>query len=476
MGDGDAGHGYLLLPERLTGGASYNAAAGKGTVLDRPTRAAGNVAVAAGMPAGSGCTRLSGLVVFMQGLQHLYERRPVGGEQLLRAGDIRFSLFFWKGGVMAVTPIIFVHGIQGSWLKNEYPVDYDNQKLWTGIPLLGRKYAKLPLSDVDSEVDAAVERFIFPHQAVPLAYESIVDELREEVTPYTYVFTYDWRKDNRVAAGMLGQFVDLVLKTVTAHEKKKAKPAPKQVVLVGHSMGGLVIKWYATRVLKPGTAGGRIAKIITIATPYKGSLKAVEALLPGARNLFGMEHQKHMRHGARTMPGLYQLLPTWEGAVVDKHTTKPLDIFKAGSWQSSLVHKMAETHGSRYFQRMLSNTRTFMDVMAQPYPASLRRKLYVVYGTGSSTWRKVEVDSRKGNFYDFKNAVEEKTGDGTVHSISSIVDGVTRNRTYVDLKQAMQDMILGQHANMPNHGVVQDWVLKVLNANPHFAGTFESPM
>ena len=34
---------------------------------------------------------------------------------------------------MTVNPVIFVHGIQGSWLKDEYPVDYDNAVLWTGI-------------------------------------------------------------------------------------------------------------------------------------------------------------------------------------------------------------------------------------------------------------------------------------------------------------------------------------------------------
>ena len=87
-------------------------------------------------------------------------------------------------------------------------------------------------------------------------------------------------------------FIDKVLQVAGTHEKKAGRAAPKQVVLIGHSMGGLVIKWCA---VKNRRYRQKIAKIITIAAPFKGSLKAVEALLPGARNLFGVENNKSMR-------------------------------------------------------------------------------------------------------------------------------------------------------------------------------------
>ena len=88
-----------------------------------------------------------------------------------------------------INPIIFVHGIQGSWLKNQYPVDYQDEIYWTGI--LKKKFEKIHLSSIDQTVDHDIDKFIFPHQAITLAYESIVEELREEVTKHTYMFTYD---------------------------------------------------------------------------------------------------------------------------------------------------------------------------------------------------------------------------------------------------------------------------------------------
>ena len=100
-------------------------------------------------------------------------------------------------------PVIVVHGIQGSWLKDEYPVDYQDSILWTGV--LRRNFKALHLHPSDLAVDADPSRLVRPHQAIPLIYESLVDEIREELEethPYIYAFTYDWRKDNRVARGL----------------------------------------------------------------------------------------------------------------------------------------------------------------------------------------------------------------------------------------------------------------------------------
>jgi len=211
---------------------------------------------------------------------------------------------------MQIHPVIFVHGVQGSWLKDEYPVDYDNEILWTGITR--KNFDKLHLHHLDARVDRDIERFVMPHQAVPLIYSDLIDEIREEMGEgkYAYVFTYDWRKDNRIAAKELAAFIDRVLTIANTHQKGRDKSTFRKVTLIGHSMGGLVIKWCSSFFIPPE----RIEKIITIATPYRGSLKAIEAILPGARNLFGAEHKKSMRHASRTLPGVYQLLPSWAGA------------------------------------------------------------------------------------------------------------------------------------------------------------------
>lgn len=375
---------------------------------------------------------------------------------------------------MAINPVIFVHGIQGSWLKDQYPVDYDREILWTGIPLIGkRNFDALHLHELDSEVDAEVRRWVMPHQAVPLIYEGLLEEIRDEMDqPYAYMFTYDWRKDNRLTAQALARFIDRVLRVYRTHEKKAGRSASRQVVLIGHSMGGLVIKWCAAKI---PSSRQKIAKMITIATPFRGSLKAVEALLPGARNLFGIENKKSMRHASRTLPGVYQLLPTWDEAVVDYHTKEELDVFRESSWQGNLVQNLRKRFSDEFFPSMLANAQSFSNVVGASWPKEVRQKVYCAHGEGSATWRQVIVDTKKENFYQFDKAVKDAKGDGTVHSKSSQQQEISSRHARSFPKHPFKDQLPGQHANMPNHSDVQDWVLEILRLSPHSRHSFESP-
>jgi pimeloyl-ACP methyl ester carboxylesterase len=380
-------------------------------------------------------------------------------------------------------PIIFVHGIQGSWLKDEYPVNYQNSILWTGI--LHKNFSALELHSLDATVDADPLRLVRPHQAIPIIYESFVNEiraeLRDEEHPYVYVFTYDWRKDNREAAKELGVFVKRILHIAGVHEKGKKRTEPKKVTLIGHSMGGLVIKWYATRTLKSNMASRTIDKIITLATPYGGSLKAIEALLPGARNLFGMENQKSMRHAARTMPGVYQLLPQWPEAVVRQSDGKSLDIFDAKNWQKNLVKSLQNRFHESFFQDMLNDAKTFGRAAVAPWPEFIRQRVYTAVGVDSKTWWQVPVDTSRDNFFHFDKVNEQSPhpdhadGDGTVHTISSLRPELAASHLYRDKKE-LKDALAGHHANMPNHGRVQDWSLGVLKLNEHADAAFLSPL
>ena len=241
-------------------------------------------------------------------------------------------------------------------------------------------------------------------------------------------------------------------------------------------MGGLVIKWCAVKNIRYRR---KIANIITIATPFKGSLKAVEALLPGARNWFGVETMKSMRHASRTMPGIYQLLPNWDRAIVDEMRPDAapanMDPFDVKSWQTNLVENLANRFSADYFPSMLADARRFSDVVSKPWPVELQRKVYSAYGVGSKTWKQVRVDTRRENLYLFKEADEDDKGDGTVHSLSSRQPEIGGSHDYEDPKHAFKDQMTGQHANMPNHSGLQDWVLRVLKLNVQPGDSFESP-
>src|SRR4051794_20279566 len=77
-----------------------------------------------------------------------------------------------------------------------------------------------------------------------------------------FEFPYDWRRDNRAAAHQLAASCRRWLA-----ERRKIYP-DAQLVLVGHSMGGLVARYYL-EVL----GGWRdTRRLITFGTPYRGSL------------------------------------------------------------------------------------------------------------------------------------------------------------------------------------------------------------
>ena len=223
---------------------------------------------------------------------------------------------------------------------------------------------------------------------------------------------------------------------------------------------------------------------MTIATPYKGSVKSVEALLPGARNLFGVENQKSMRHAARTLPGVYQLLPRWPGAVVDRATGQPLNIYNEANWQRSIVDGLAKRFplagGTSFFQSMLTDAGRFTGEVSKPWPQKLRSRVFTAVGVETETWWQVPVDRSQGNLFRFDEGRldpqgSNRGGDGTVHTASSILDEISPRHRHKDTKRFKDSVLGGHHANMPNHGGVQDWVLQVLKLNPHSDNAFESP-
>src|SRR6185503_9065345 len=86
-------------------------------------------------------------------------------------------------------------------------------------------------------------------------------------------FPYDWRRDNRASAKRLES---QAMSWLTAWRRDSGAPDAR-LVLIGHSMGGLVSRyfveclggWKATRT------------VITLGTPHRGSLNAVNFLVHG---------------------------------------------------------------------------------------------------------------------------------------------------------------------------------------------------
>jgi hypothetical protein len=112
-----------------------------------------------------------------------------------------------------------------------------------------------------------------------------------------FEFPYDWRRDNRVAAHQLAASCRDWLAA------RRLQYPDAQLVVVAHSMGGLVSRYYL-EVL----GGWRDTRwLITFGTPYRGSLKAVDFVANGL-NFFGLVDLTDL---ACSCTSVHQLLPIY---------------------------------------------------------------------------------------------------------------------------------------------------------------------
>jgi pimeloyl-ACP methyl ester carboxylesterase len=123
-----------------------------------------------------------------------------------------------------------------------------------------------------------------------------------------FLFPYDWRRDNRATARKLGTFIEQQLPRWRAHSGQ----ADAQVILIGHSMGGLIARYYV-EVLE----GWRTAlALITIGTPHWGSVDAVESICNGKK--IGLSDFTSV---VRSLTSTHQLLPVYQTLQLENGST-----------------------------------------------------------------------------------------------------------------------------------------------------------
>jgi pimeloyl-ACP methyl ester carboxylesterase len=113
-------------------------------------------------------------------------------------------------------------------------------------------------------------------------------------------FPYDWRLSNEYTARRLKRTVEPLLDA-----RRHAYPAAR-LVLVGHSMGGLVARYYAECLDERKLT----RRVVTIGTPYQGAVKALSVLGNGYAELGPKKF--HVGELARSLPSVAELLPTYD--------------------------------------------------------------------------------------------------------------------------------------------------------------------
>ena len=213
--------------------------------------------------------------------------------------------------------IVLLPGITGSVLQR------DGKDVWAPTPRavlgslwsLGRSLKELELSadpvDADDLGDGVVATRLVPdvHLVPGLwaidGYSAISATIRgafDVVPGRTFLeFPYDWRRDNRVSARKLAAAALPALR-----EQRKSNPDAK-LVLIGHSMGGLVARYFLECL--DGWKDTRL--LITFGTPYRGSLNALDFLANGFRKKVGPFTVADLSRLMRSFTSVYQLLPIY---------------------------------------------------------------------------------------------------------------------------------------------------------------------
>jgi hypothetical protein len=202
-------------------------------------------------------------------------------------------------------PIVFVHGFAGSkiacgadeiWVPDLGEVTADVLNMRFGpdgaSPAEGACGGE-PTAIVDSSYGSDI-------------YQSTLDFLDRIAPDDNHVYVWDWRKDPRSAVAGLSAAIDDALDAPL----QKAEGV-KKVVLMGHSMGGLVMR----SLLNDPSLAKKVARAVTIGTPWWGAPKAIFPLAagietPDTSGLDALLPNGPFRELARNLTGNYFLYPS----------------------------------------------------------------------------------------------------------------------------------------------------------------------
>lgn len=371
-----------------------------------------------------------------------------------------------------IYPIIFVPGIMGTSLSDHYPLDH--RTVYNPvIDKLTSDFDPVMLDDY-GEYDRQLDRLICQNEVISLVYGEMISELRENLPldqgeyVKVYVFPYDWRHSISRNAAKLADFVDLIIRKSDAHPiYRRLGIKVDRVNIVGHSMGGCLAKHYAT-VLQGERS---INRLVMLASPLRGSLYALKHLIMGESWFFDWFTRKGKRRFARTLPGVYDLLPydgfgnpeeklLWPSPAVEKKG-QPVNIFDPANWQDNVAAQI----GPEVLARHLTNTYNYYR-NARDFSPDFRKNVLMLYGKGERTMRTVSLGKREPVEYDFpRDDHSDFIGDGTVPAVSTYCEGIFQ--TCVTKKKVGDweldlGKVAGFHASFCAYDLVQDLVISFL--------------
>jgi pimeloyl-ACP methyl ester carboxylesterase len=309
-------------------------------------------------------------------------------------------------------PVIFIPGFLGSRLK------CSTGEVWTNIPTPDFKDMALqPDGITDSGAPGSCASTVEPltgqEGVVATAagkdiYGQALAYLNRILPGRVYAYPYDWRKSPlRAVPGLNAE----VKKVIT-------ESGASRVVLMAHSMGGLVTQAYISNPLY----AEKVSRAITLGTPYWGAPKSHTALLSGksgepATEWFGLDlvidsrqaylagAENYLQNAARNMQGLYWLYPSanfgaWLSVSGEAFSSAPKGGTGIDPWISllggapSLVDSAMAGHGTLdgfktngvdYRVLVGVGTPTITSMQFEPIPFTAGEAARIEFGSGDGT-------------------------------------------------------------------------------------------
>lgn len=257
-------------------------------------------------------------------------------------GEPSSPLFSKGGNIMSlprakakIHPIIIVPAITATGLTDWYPSSPTG--VWSAAKLAFSDYARMmlypnPPTPAASSASAGIcyeadqPSLIRPAQAFGIIYDDLIADLRHNLSfddvpvQPVYTFAYDWRQDNFITIKRLAAFIDEVIERTRLMPREAGAIEGEvcdAVDLVGHSMGGCVIAGCIAAGLVGLGASCKVRRVVTLGAPFKGATAALTKLATGLGTLTGRGAKERERAAARVTPSVYQLLPTFAGAMID---------------------------------------------------------------------------------------------------------------------------------------------------------------
>ena len=363
---------------------------------------------------------------------------------------------------MEKQPIILIPGIQGTKLNNINDADF--KTLWTGIKKFFTNIHELALQ-FDGQSDKGAENIIERADVENLAYSEIINYLRS-IGYRVYIFGYDWRKSNEESAKELGEFIQRI----------QRKLNETKMNFVTHSMGALVLSAYLKKLSEKERLKVLNKAVFTV-PPFLGSMEASFNLTMGKSRLFNSSDD--FRKVGRTFPGLYELLPVYDGAYEfqNKKTEENYNLYDYSSFWQQLRNPESESY--LYKNRLMTHRLTELGKLRDQrnlifdlskMNKELRSRCIILAGGGEATKDKVFVteDEEFKFFFDYEKHEENEDGDGTVPIQSSTVfkDSILtcKMKTSWIEKRADSRVILSDwHAFFLNNGRVQNIIKRFMD-------------